>query len=95
MASGGKCSERRLQASNPSKRNRCNKSTSDINTSAIPDRAPLAYRAYKWLVIIPFLVVSTTLIGLIVAALPYPGAPDFAFQADKFGFYCVDFNSGV
>ena len=43
----------------------------------MPDRAPLTYRVYKWLVIIPFLALSAALIGLAVTALSYLGAPTF------------------
>jgi 1-acyl-sn-glycerol-3-phosphate acyltransferase len=67
--------------------------TSDINISAMPDRPPLAYRVYKWLVIIPFLGASTVLIGLIVTALSYLGAPDFASRV--FGTLWARLNMGV
>ena len=69
--------------------------TPEINISALPDRAPLAYRVYKWLVIIRFLATSTALIGLIVTALPYLGAPDYGSRAADNGFWCADFNTGT
>lgn len=67
--------------------------TSDVNASTVPERASLAYRIYKWLVIIPFLGASTTLIGIIITCLSYLGAPDFASRV--FGSLWARLNVGV
>jgi 1-acyl-sn-glycerol-3-phosphate acyltransferase len=67
--------------------------TSDVSALTVPERASLAYRVYKWLVIIPFLGASTTLIGIIITCLSYLGAPDFASRV--FGSLWARLNVGV
>jgi len=67
--------------------------TSNSSDSNASGHVSLAYRVYKWLVIIPFLAASTALIGLIVICLSYLGAPDFASRI--FGTLWARLNVGV
>jgi 1-acyl-sn-glycerol-3-phosphate acyltransferase len=67
--------------------------TPDITAFTAQRQPSLGYRIYKWLVVMPFLIISTTLIGIIITVLSYLGAPNFASRV--FGTLWARLNTGI